>query len=69
MEEGKVFWMETMEPHLDLLLDLLIRLATEYFVDFDTTGVPISYPVSARAKPVSFTRVSARIISVNEYRT
>jgi hypothetical protein len=40
-EEGKVFWMETMTPHLELIARSFDKIDPEYYLDFDKSRVPI----------------------------
>ena len=69
MEEGKVFWMETMEPHLDLIARSFDPISEEYFVDFDTTGVPIIILSQQEQSQFHLQEYQQGLISVNEYRT
>jgi hypothetical protein len=69
MEEGKVFWMETMEPHLDLIARSFDPISDEYFVDFDTTGVPIIILSQQEQSQFHLQEYQQGLISVNEYRT
>ncbi len=69
MEEGKVFWMETMEPHLDLIARSFDPISDEYFVDFDTTGVPILILSLQEQSQFHLQEFQQGLISVNEYRT
>ena len=69
MEEGKVFWMETMEPHLDLIARSFDPISEEYFVDFDTTGVPILILSQQEQSQFHLQEFQQGLISVNEYRS
>jgi len=69
MEEGKVFWMETMEPHLDLIARSFDPISEEYFVDFDTTGVPILILSQQEQSSFHLQEYQQGLISVNEYRS
>ena len=41
MEEGKVFWMETMTPHLAMIARGFDAIDPLHYIDFDTSSVPI----------------------------
>jgi len=69
MEEGKVFWMETMEPHLDLIARSFDPISDEYFVDFDTSGVPILILSKQEQSSFHLQEYQQGLISVNEYRS
>jgi len=67
-EEGKVFWMETMGPHLQLIARSFDRIDDTYFVDFDTSGVPIMILAKQERERHNLTEFQQGLISVNEYR-
>tara|TARA_B100000287_G_scaffold14257_2_gene14423 strand:+ start:28149 stop:29861 length:1713 start_codon:yes stop_codon:yes gene_type:complete len=69
MEEGKVFWMETMEPHLDLIARSFDPIDPIYFVDFDVSGVPILILTKQEQHGFYLQEYQQGLISVNEYRT
>jgi HK97 family phage portal protein len=69
MEEGKVFWMETMEPHLDLIARSFDPIDPIYFVDFDVSGVPILILTKQEQQNFYLQEYQQGLISVNEYRT
>jgi len=69
MEEGKVFWMETMEPHLDLIARSFDPIDPIYFVDFDVSGVPILILTKQEQQGFYLQEYQQGLISVNEYRT
>lgn len=68
MEEGKVFWMETMSPHLNLIARSFDALDESYFIDFDTSRVPILILSKQEAERHYLTEFQQGLISVNEYR-
>jgi hypothetical protein len=68
MEEGKVFWMETMSPHLDLIARSFDRLDDTYFIDFDTSNVPILVLAKQERERHYLTEYQQGLISTNEYR-
>lgn len=67
-EEGRVFWMETMGPHLQLIARSFDRIDDTYFVDFDTSGVPIMILAKQERERHNLTEFQQGLISVNEYR-
>jgi len=68
MEEGKVFWMETMSPHLDLIARSFDKIDDTYFVDFDTSNVPILVLAKQERERHYLTEFQTGLISANEYR-
>ena len=68
MEEGKVFWMETMSPHLALIARSFDRIDDSFFIDFDTSGVPILILAKQERESHHLTEFNAGLISANEYR-
>ncbi len=68
MEEGKVFWMETMSPHLDLIARSFDKIDDSYFVDFDTANVPILVLAKQERERHYLTEFQTGLISANEYR-
>jgi len=68
MEEGKVFWMETMSPHLDLIARSFDKIDDSYFIDFDTSNVPILVLAKQERERHYLTEFQTGLISANEYR-
>lgn len=67
-EEGKVFWQETMSPHLELISRSFDMLDDERYVDFDTSGVPILILSKQESESYLLQEFSSGLISANEYR-
>ena len=67
-EELRVFWMETMLPHLDSLARALDDLDDKYYVDFDTSSVPILIIAKQERVRYLMDEFQQGLISVNEYR-
>lgn len=67
-EELRVFWMETMLPHLDSLARALDDLDDKYYVDFDTSSVPILIVAKQERQRYLMDEFQQGLISVNEYR-
>jgi HK97 family phage portal protein len=67
-EELRVFWMETMMPHLEPLARALDELDEQYYIDFDTTEVPILILSKQERERYLMEEQSKGLISVNEYR-
>jgi hypothetical protein len=68
-EEIRVFWMETMLPHLEPLARSLDELDEEYYVDFDTREVPILQLYKQERERYLMQEFQSGLISNNEYRT
>ncbi len=68
MEEGKVFWMETMSPHLDLIARSFDKIDDSFFVDFDVNNVPILVLAKQERERHHLTEFQTGLISANEYR-
>jgi HK97 family phage portal protein len=68
MEEGKVFWMETMTPHLNLIARSFDAIDESYFVDFDTSNVPILILSKQEREKHYLSEFQQGLISTNEYR-
>lgn len=68
-EEIRVFWMETMLPHLEPLARSLDELDDTYYVDFDTSEVPILQLYKQERERYLMQEFQAGLISNNEYRT
>ena len=67
-EEIRVFWMETMMPHLEPLARALDELDDTYYVDFDTSEVPILQLYKQERERYLMQEFQAGLISNNEYR-
>lgn len=68
MEEGKVFWMETMSPHLALIARSFDKIDDSFFIDFDTSHVPILVLAKQERERHYLTEFQTGLISANEYR-
>ena len=67
-EEGKVFWMETMSPHLDLIARSFDKIDPYYYLDFDTSKVPILILSKQDHQRFYLQEYQQGLISANEYR-
>ena len=67
-EEGRVFWAETMDPHLELISRGLDVLDDKYYVTFDTSTVPILEMGKQERDRYYLTEVQQGLITPNEYR-
>lgn len=67
-EELRVFWMETMVPHLHTLARALDELDDKYYVDFDTSDIPILIIAKQERERYHMDEFQQGLISVNEYR-
>jgi len=67
-EEIRVFWMETMLPHLEILERGLDELDDEHYLDFDTSNVPIIMLYKQEQRRYLMDEFQAGLISNNEYR-
>jgi HK97 family phage portal protein len=67
-EEIRVFWMETMLPHLEPLARGLDLLDNDHYVDFDTSDVPIMIISQQERMRYLKEEFGQGLISVNEYR-
>lgn len=68
-EELRVFWNETMSPHLEVLARSFDELDDSYYVDFNTKDVPILILSKQERERYVMEEFRAGLISVNEYRT
>ena len=68
-EELRVFWMETMAPHLHTLARALDELDDKYYVDFDTDDIPILILAKQERERYVMDEFQQGLISLNEYRT
>ena len=67
-EELRVFWMETMLPHLEPLARAFDELDENYYIDFDTSSVPILIIAKQERGRYLMDEYQQGLISVNEYR-
>jgi HK97 family phage portal protein len=67
-EEIRVFWMETMLPHLEVLARALDELDDDYYIDFNTEEVPILMLYRQERQRYLMDEFNAGLISNNEYR-
>lgn len=67
-EEIKVFWMETMIPHLEMLARGFDELDDKHYFDFDTTNVPMLILAKQEREGHLLTEFSSGLITANEYR-
>lgn len=68
-EEIRVFWNETMAPHLEVLARALDELDDDHYIDFDTSDVPVLILAKQESERYLMQELQAGLISVNEYRT
>ena len=67
-EEMRVFWMETMLPHLEILARAFDELDDANYVDFDTSEVPILVLLKQEKDRFLMDEVDKALTSINEYR-
>jgi HK97 family phage portal protein len=67
-EEIRVFWVETMLPHLEPIARGLDELDDKYYVDFDTSEVPILMLYKQERDRYLMSEFQSGLISANEYR-
>lgn len=67
-EEHRVFWNETMLPHMELIARGLDELDEEYYIDFDTSDVPILILYKQERERYLLDEFQNGLISGNEYR-
>jgi HK97 family phage portal protein len=68
-EELRVFWMETMMPHLEQIARGLDELDDKFYIDFDTGQIPILIIAKQERERYSMDEFQAGLISINEYRS
>ena len=68
-EEIRVFWNETMLPHLEPIARALDELDEEHYVDFDTSQVPVLILYEQERMRFIKEELSQGLISTNEYRS
>ena len=67
-EEIRVFWNETMVPHLEPSARALDDLDEEYYVDFDVSNVPVLILYEQERNRYTKEEFTQGLISLNEYR-
>lgn len=67
-EEHRVFWNETLLPHLELIARGLDELDPDYYIDFDTSDVPILILYKQERERYLLDEFQNGLISGNEYR-
>lgn len=67
-EEHRVFWNETLLPHLELIGRGLDELDPEHYIDFDTSDVPILVLYKQERERYLLDEFQNGLISGNEYR-
>lgn len=67
-EEIRVFWNETMLPHLEPIARALDELDEQYYIDFDTSRVPVLILYEQERNRYLKEELSQGLISTNEYR-
>lgn len=67
-EEHRVFWNETLLPHLELIGRGLDELDPEHYIDFDTSDVPILILYKQERERYLLDEFQNGLISGNEYR-
>ena len=68
-EETRVFWLETMMPHLEQIARALDDLDENLYVDFETSNIPILIIAKQERERYSMEEFQTGLISINEYRT
>jgi len=67
-EEIRVFWMETMLPHLEPIARALDEVDPVHYIDFDTTTVPNLIIYKQERDRYLMDELQNGLISINEYR-
>lgn len=67
-EEIRVFWNETMLPHLEPIARALDELDEQYYIDFDTSKVPVLILYEQERNRYLKEELGQGLISTNEYR-
>ena len=68
-EELRVFWMETMMPHLEQIARGLDELDDKFYIDFETGQIPILIIAKQERERYSMEEFQGGLISINEYRS
>jgi HK97 family phage portal protein len=67
-EEIRVFWNETMLPHLEPIGRALDELDADHYIDFDTSNVPVLILYEQERNRYTKEEFTQGLISLNEYR-
>jgi len=67
-EELRVFWMETMQPHLEMLARGFDPLHEKYWFEFNTENVPILVLAKQEREQYLLNEYGNGLITANEYR-
>lgn len=67
-EEIRVFWNETMLPHLEPIGRALDELDEDYYIDFDVSNVPVLILYEQERNRYTKEEFTQGLISLNEYR-
>jgi HK97 family phage portal protein len=67
-EEIRVFWNETMLPHLEPIGRALDELDDDYYIDFDVSNVPVLILYEQERNRYTKEEFTQGLISLNEYR-
>jgi HK97 family phage portal protein len=67
-EEIRVFWNETMGPHLEILARALDELDDDNYVDFDTSSVPVLIMAKQEVERYVLEEFRGGMVTLNEYR-
>lgn len=67
-EEIRVFWNETMLPHLEPIGRALDELDEQYYIDFDVSNVPVLILYEQERNRYTKEEFTQGLISLNEYR-
>lgn len=67
-EETRVFWLETMMPHLEQIARALDELDERFYIDFETSNIPILIIAKQERERYSMEEFQSGLISINEYR-
>lgn len=68
-EELRVFWMETMGPHLEMCARGFDPLDDQHWFEFDTSNVPILILAKQEREQYLMTEFGNGLITANEYRS
>lgn len=67
-EEGKVFWNETMGPHLEMLARGFDSLNPQYLLEFDMSTVPVLILAKQERDRFYMDEFHSGLVTANEYR-
>lgn len=68
VEETRVFWLETMPQHLEMLARGMDALHPDLYFDFDVSGVPVLQMAKNEAERYLMQEFGSGLITANEYR-